>query len=113
MQPNRYAVSWIGSTAAPSLPGLIEFFQSLTTLPPSYPADSTPGYSNIAYQILSYALEKLKGKTWFDILNEKVLQPLDLQHTFYSVPNNTREVGLSPGNYSETGWGNQLGEEGP
>jgi CubicO group peptidase (beta-lactamase class C family) len=58
-------------------------------------------------------LENLKGKDWSDMLNDKVLRPLDLQHTYYQLPNNSKEVGIIAGNYTETGWANLLGEEGP
>jgi CubicO group peptidase (beta-lactamase class C family) len=90
-----------------------DFFSALRKLPPTFPPESTPAYSNIAYQILGYALERIKGKSWYDLLNDKVLLPLKLQHTYYTFPNESSAVGIIPGTFTETGWANQLGEEGP
>ncbi|KAH8772939.1 beta-lactamase/transpeptidase-like protein [Hyaloscypha finlandica] len=71
----------------------------------------TPAYSNVAFQILSYALETMTGRSYQTSLQDKLLKPLNLAHTFYTTPNES--VGVIPGNPSSTGWTNNLGEESP
>lgn len=92
-----------------------EFWATLPGLPPIFPVDSTPAYSDLAYQILSYALENIVGKQWLDMLTESVLQPLGLNHTYYSQPDNAtaQQVGAIPGNQVQAGWQDPLGDESP
>ena len=79
---------------------------------PTFPADQAPAYSNVAYILLAYALEQISGKDWLSLLNNNVLEPLELQSTYYTTPNDTSN-GVIPGNASTVGWSNRLGDEGP
>lgn len=51
-----------------------------------FPSDFEPGtnatFSNSNYLILSYILEKVYGKTFDQILEEKITKPLGLKHTY-------------------------------
>ena len=44
-------------------------------------------------------------------MQESVLHPLGLNHTYYRNP--PASVGIIPGNRSESGWNYQLGDENP
>lgn len=83
----------------------------MATLPPSFRPWGTPAYSNIAYQLLAYALENIAGKPYPAILNETVLVPLNLTHTYYyGAP---QSVGIIPGTVNETYWGVYIGDASP
>jgi len=88
-----------------------EFFAGFSHLYPAFAPGETPAYSNVAFQILSYALETMTGRNYQTSLQDKLLKPLNLAHTFYTTPNES--VGVIPGNPSSTGWTNNLGEESP
>ncbi|KAH8897987.1 beta-lactamase/transpeptidase-like protein [Thozetella sp. PMI_491] len=88
-----------------------EFFKGLVQVYPSYAPFTTPAYTNTGFQILSYALESIKGKSFKSMLQESILRPLGLNHTFYdSAP---EEDGIIPGNTTKTSWPFQLGDESP
>jgi CubicO group peptidase (beta-lactamase class C family) len=78
---------------------------------PSYAAWQTATYSNVAYQLLAYALENITGKKYTDILNDRVIKPLGLKRTFYEKPPDS--LGVIPGTEKETYWGVSLGEASP
>ena len=79
---------------------------------PVFAPDAAPAYSNVAYVLMAYALEAITGRTWFELLTDRVLEPLGLEHTYFYTPNDTT-VGIIPGNASQVGWYNQLGDGGP
>lgn len=79
---------------------------------PTFPSEQSPAYSNVAYILLAYALEEISGKDWLTLLTDNVLEPLGLENTYYTTPNDTSN-GVIPGNASTVGWSNQLGDEGP
>jgi CubicO group peptidase (beta-lactamase class C family) len=88
-----------------------EFFAGVSHLYPAFAPGETPAFSNVAFQILSYALETMTGRNYQTSLQDKLLKPLNLAHTFYTTLNES--VGVIPGNPSSTGWTNNLGEESP
>ncbi len=51
------------------------------------PLDFEPGerfsYSNSGYLLLSYILEQVTGKSWEELLRERILEPLGLEETGY------------------------------
>lgn len=89
----------------------LEFFNGLLQVVPSYAPFTTPAYANTAFQILGYALETIKGKSFQSMMEDSVLKPLGLNHTYYASPPNS--VGLIPGTPKESGWSYQLGDESP
>jgi CubicO group peptidase (beta-lactamase class C family) len=53
-------------------------------------------YSNIGYGILGLALSKAANKSFIALVEEKILTPLKMESTFYSVPEN-KEANLAVG----------------
>lgn len=89
----------------------LEFFQGLGTLYPQFAPWKTPAYSNIAFQILAYALENMTGRPFNESLYNNVMQPLDLQNTYYYRANES--LGIIPRDVNKTGWLDYLGDESP
>lgn len=80
-------------------------------MPPSFVPSHTPGYSNLGYQLLAYALEAITDKKFADMLKSTVIDRLGLTHTYYDqVPPPGLGV-IPPGN--EAGWNFSLGEASP
>ncbi|KAI0869028.1 beta-lactamase/transpeptidase-like protein [Hypoxylon argillaceum] len=75
---------------------------------PSFAPSTTPAYSNVAFQLLGYALETITGKTFESLLKETVTGPLGLNNTFLRAPEHAR--GIIPGDPDQTGWSFDLGE---
>ncbi|KAK5656822.1 hypothetical protein OQA88_4370 [Cercophora sp. LCS_1] len=88
-----------------------QFFNGLGKLPPSLPPNSTPVYSDLGFTLLAWIAEKITGKDFKTILEEKVFKPLNLTHTFVTAPDDS--LGIIPGNRDATGWAGNLGEEWP
>ncbi|KAI0401904.1 beta-lactamase/transpeptidase-like protein [Xylaria palmicola] len=88
-----------------------QIFAGLAIVPPSFAPSHTPGYSNLGYQLLAYALENIRGRDFAEMLEANVLQKLGLAHTYYTrTP--PRHLGvIPPGN--EAGWNFSLGEANP
>lgn len=80
----------------------VEFFEGLKKLPPSFSPHVTPAYSNIGFTLLGYALEQMTGRSFGDMVRDRVLEPLNLTRTFYSAPEDS--LGIIPGNRYSTNW---------
>ena len=70
---------------------LYDFLNYFSKLTIKYPDNySVPGsywaYSNVGTSFLSLSLEHAHGKTYEAMLSEKVLKPLGMKNTFFSVP---------------------------
>ncbi|KAI0835961.1 beta-lactamase/transpeptidase-like protein [Hypoxylon sp. FL0890] len=87
-----------------------QFFTGLANVPPSFAPSWTAGYSNMGYQILSYALEAITRKQFADMLQSDVIDKLNLEHTFYQKPDDA--LGVIPQD-QEDGWGHSIGEASP
>ncbi|KAI0910865.1 beta-lactamase/transpeptidase-like protein [Ustulina deusta] len=85
-----------------------QFFSGIEQFYPSLPPFTTPAYSNVAFQLLGYALETIMGKPFESLLEETVLKPLGLNNTFLRAPDHSR--GIIPGDPDLTGWSFDLGE---
>jgi CubicO group peptidase (beta-lactamase class C family) len=83
----------------------------LKLVPPSWAPYTTPGYSNLGYQLLAYALENITGRPFEDMLENDIIKPLGLNHTFYSMPP-SGSPGIVP-NGNNWGWAFSLGEASP
>jgi CubicO group peptidase (beta-lactamase class C family) len=88
-----------------------EFFQGLASAYPSFAPWTTPAYSNIAFQLLAYALENITGRSFTDSLQSKVVGPLGLNATYYAWA--PQSVGIIPREAGSTGWFDYLGDESP
>jgi len=78
---------------------------------PSYPAWQTATYSNVAYQLLAYALENISGKNFTDVLTDRVIKPLSLNRTYYE--NAPESQGVIPGTPKDEYWSVSLGDASP
>ncbi|KAF3039889.1 hypothetical protein E8E12_003956 [Didymella heteroderae] len=88
-----------------------EFFAGIEMMVPSYLPWQTAAYSNIGYQLLSYALESMTGKKFVEILNTRVIEPLGLRHTYYE--NAPPSLGVIPTTTKDDYWWVNLGDANP
>jgi hypothetical protein len=90
---------------------VLEFFANFARYYPAVAVADTPIYSNVAYQILAYAMQAITGKDFTDSLDDALLGPLNLTRTFYTTPDPS--IGVIPGTLSGTEWSYNMGIEGP
>ncbi|TPX16053.1 uncharacterized protein E0L32_000387 [Thyridium curvatum] len=88
-----------------------QFFEGMKHTIPSYPPSQTATYSDLSWLILGYALETITGKKFQDMLENDVLKPLGLEHTFLFAPNET--LGAIPSDKSRVQWYYSLGDTAP
>ncbi|KZM21674.1 uncharacterized protein EKO05_0000982 [Ascochyta rabiei] len=88
-----------------------EFFAGIELMFPSYLPWQTASYSNVGYQLLSYALENITGKNFVDILDERVIKPLGLKNTY--LENAPPSVGIIPTTTKDDYWWVNLGGANP
>ncbi|KAI3320158.1 beta-lactamase/transpeptidase-like protein [Xylariaceae sp. AK1471] len=88
-----------------------QFFSGIELFYPSLAPFTTPAYSNVAFQLLGYALETITGKPFESLLKDTVINPLGLNNTFLRAPERAR--GVIQGNPDKTGWSFDLGEAAP
>ena len=86
-----------------------QLFAGLGRLPPSYPPSATATYSDLGFTLLSYVAERVAGKSFKALMQEKVLAPLNLTRTFYLTPDDA--LGVIPGSRYTTSWAYELAEE--
>jgi len=63
-----------------------ELLNLLRSEPLVWKAGQRPGYSNLAFILLAYALETITGKTFAVLLEESISTPLGLSHTRIDPP---------------------------
>ncbi|OTB01081.1 hypothetical protein M426DRAFT_223685 [Hypoxylon sp. CI-4A] len=85
-----------------------QFFNGIGSFYPSLAPYLTPAYSNVAFQLLGYALESITGQTFQTLVQETVIEPLGLNNTFLLAPDDSR--GVIPGSRDETAWAFDIGE---
>jgi D-alanyl-D-alanine carboxypeptidase len=61
----------------------LELFNIINANTSTFEPDSRAEYSNSNYILLSIILEKIYKKTYPEILNEKIINPLNLKNTYY------------------------------
>jgi len=62
-----------------------ELFERLKYLEPSQPMRQTFLYNNMMYAGAGYLIELLSGKTWEDFVRERILLPLGMTSTVFSI----------------------------
>ncbi|MEK6302364.1 MAG: serine hydrolase [Acidobacteriota bacterium] len=62
-----------------------ELFQRLKYLEPKEPPRQLFLYNNMMYAGVGYSIELQSGKTWAEYVREKILKPLDMNSTGYSI----------------------------
>jgi CubicO group peptidase (beta-lactamase class C family) len=62
-----------------------ELFERLKYLEPKEPPRQLFLYNNMMYAGAGYSIELQSGKPWADYVREKILRPLEMNHTVYSI----------------------------
>lgn len=81
----------------------IDFIRHLATKTPVVPAGGTPSYSNMAFQLLGYIVEKRTGKPFNKVLQHDIFDVLGMTETSIFAPNKTT-VGIIPVSKEASGW---------
>jgi CubicO group peptidase (beta-lactamase class C family) len=79
---------------------------TLLSLLPYASFNALPGtqyqYSNIGFALLGLALERAAGVPYTDLVQQKIFEPLQLQHTFFVVPED-QKAHVADGLYNQKG----------
>ncbi|KAM0512332.1 hypothetical protein ACHAPE_009028 [Trichoderma viride] len=75
---------------------------------PVFPPYGTALYSNAAYRILAYVIEAITGKSYEEVLQKDIFEPLGLKHSS-SVPPLGSGAGVIPN--GDAGWSRPYGDE--
>ena len=62
-----------------------ELFERLKYLEPKEPPRQLFLYNNMMYAGAGYSIQLQSGKTWAEYVREKILKPLEMNHTVYSI----------------------------
>jgi len=62
-----------------------ELFQKLVYLEPEEPMRETFLYNNLMFAAVGYLIELQSGKTWEQFVRERILDPLEMRSTSYSI----------------------------
>ena len=62
-----------------------DIFERLQYLKPEVSLRQTFLYNNLMYAAVGYIIELLSGKTWEEFVREKILEPLEMDSTVYTV----------------------------
>ncbi|KAH8665353.1 beta-lactamase/transpeptidase-like protein [Ilyonectria robusta] len=91
-----------------------EFFKGITSkiALPVTSTSNTPIYSNMAYQILAYALEAMTNKTFEESFNSALLGPLGLNNTTLEAPKDDSNA-VIPGNKTISWWDRTMADASP
>lgn len=86
-----------------------EALQRVLTVFPFSSSFTSPNYSNMAFQLLAYAVENITGTPFPELIKSQLIQPLNLRNTFVTTPssNQTSNAFVLPG------WDYDLGDESP
>ncbi|KAI1179598.1 beta-lactamase/transpeptidase-like protein [Nemania sp. FL0916] len=89
-----------------------EFLKGISSLHPVTSTFRTPIYSNLAFQVLAYALEGITNKTFSSIFQSSLVERLNLSHTSLQPPSST-DKGIIPGDEISSWWNVSLGDASP
>ncbi|KAM5464741.1 hypothetical protein MauCBS54593_006834 [Microsporum audouinii] len=95
-KPDNFMYTGLPSTSASNIPPCMsgfscnrtEFFSYIVQQPPVALPGTTPIYSDDAFRILGYVVERITGKSFESVLNQRVLEPLELTRTSPASPEN-------------------------
>jgi CubicO group peptidase (beta-lactamase class C family) len=62
-----------------------ELFERLQYLEPKEPLRQTLLYNNLMYAAVGYLIELKTGKTWEEFVRERILNPLDMSSTVFTI----------------------------
>lgn len=88
---------------------MTESLQRVLTVFPFSSSFTSPNYSNMAFQLLAYAVENITGTPFPELIKSQLIQPLNLRNTFVTMPssNQTSNAFILPG------WDYDFGDEAP
>ncbi|RMJ23989.1 Beta-lactamase [Aspergillus sp. HF37] len=86
-----------------------QILEILRTKEPVAPVNSRPAYSQLSFLVFALCLEKATGKSYAQLLNETIIQPLNLDNTGVS-PGISEKAVIPPGSSS---WGTDFGYNAP
>lgn len=89
-----------------------EFLKAIKGLHPVTSTYHTPIYSNLAFQILAYALERITNKSFSAVFQSSIIEGLGLSRTSLQPPSSTDE-GIIPGDEISSWWNVSLGDASP
>jgi hypothetical protein len=75
---------------------------------PVFTPYQSPAYSNVAFQLLGYAIESITGDTFPNVLKTKVFGPLNMTHSSYSKPADS--LGVIPFVSEDLWWNVSMGD---
>jgi CubicO group peptidase (beta-lactamase class C family) len=81
----------------------VDFIRHIADQTPVAQAGVTPSYSNMAFQLLGYIVERQAGKPFSEILRQQVLTPLNMTETTIFAPSNSSK-GIIPVSKEASGW---------
>ncbi len=81
---------------------LARYVDSCATLGFSHPVGATMSYCNTGYGIAGRVVERLTDQTWDDALAERVIRPLELQHTV-TLPEQALRFRVAHGHVAKSG----------
>jgi len=82
----------------------LEAMKMILRRQPVLPAYQAPTYSNMAFQLLAYAIENITGQAFPAMVEDELLTSLGLTRTFLSVPSNDTDAVVVEG------WAEDLGD---
>ncbi|EJT71686.1 hypothetical protein GGTG_10940 [Gaeumannomyces tritici R3-111a-1] len=82
-----------------------DFYDHFGKAPPVYAPFNSPVYSNVAFGIIGFVVEKISGKSFADFTKEKILDPLGMNNTYATKPDDSLGA-IPPG---DTWWNGTLG----
>lgn len=68
-----------------------EVLNFLKSWRPSYPIGTRYVYSNLGFGVIGYALEGVENKSYYEIIRELILNPLEMRSTVIIVPEHLRK----------------------
>jgi CubicO group peptidase (beta-lactamase class C family) len=68
-----------------------ELFEKLKYLEPQQPMRETFLYNNLMFAAAGYIIELKSGKTWEDFVRERILLPLDMKSTGFTISDMTKD----------------------
>lgn len=81
----------------------LDFVKDFASGVPVAQSGYTPVYSNMAFDVLGYLLEKRLGKTFGEILQSQIFDKLKLNETTVFAPRDTSN-GVIPVSKEASGW---------
>ena len=81
----------------------IEYIGHISTRVPVAPSGQTPSYSNMAFQILGYLIEKQTGASFHEVVQKRIFNKLGLANTTIFAPKDSSK-GVIPVSMEASGW---------